>query len=253
MAKFKGEQTSASVGPVIIGDEFEQDGRLSSQWSYEHGYIRNNEAQWYQEDNATVHDGVLDIEGRKGKEHPYTSSSVTTQRSFNFLFGRMEVRAKIPVVSGAWPAIWTLGVKGEWPQNGEIDIMEFYRPKSTPSILANACWGGTKRWSAVWDSEVIPLSHFIEKDVDWKDKFHVWRMDWDSIAIKIYLDDELLNVIELDQTFNQRYGGNCDNPFRTQPAYILLNLAMGAQGGEIDESALPMHYLVDYVRVYKKN
>ena len=77
-------------------------------------------------------------------------------------------------------------------------------------------------------------------------------MDWDEQAIRIYLDDELLNEIPLSKTINEGTKAKGFNPF-TQEQYILLNLAMGGNnGGPIDDTALPMRYEVDYVRVYQK-
>ena len=259
---------------LVWSDEFEVDGRPSKDWTFERGFKRNQELQWYQSQNAWVKDGCLVIDGRKEhRKNPlyeagssdwrrnrefieYTSSSLTTRLGFQFLYGRVEVRAKIPVASGSWPAIWLLGNKWEWPQNGEIDMMEYYIKDGVPSILANACWGSTERWKAVWDSVVMPFSHFTEKDPDWADKFHIWRMDWDKDFIRLYLDDELLNEIDLSKTVNGGYGGNHETPFsNTIPGfkhYILLNLALGSNGGEPDCSQFPLRYLIDYVRVYQK-
>ena len=258
---------------LVWSDEFDVEGKPSTEWSYESGFVRNEELQWYQSDNAYVKDGCLVIEGRKecfNNPHyeagsndwrknrefiHYTSSSLTTRFSQQFLYGRFEIRAKIPVASGAWPAIWLQGNKWEWPNNGEIDIMEFYIKDGQSSILANACWGSPKRWKGVWDSAVIPFTHFTEKDPYWAEKFHVWRMDWDKDFIRIYLDDELLNEIDLSKTQNQGYDGNTENPFANDVAgfkhYLLLNLAIGSNGGEPDDSQFPLCYYIDYVRVYQ--
>ena len=258
---------------LVWSDEFDVDGRPSKDWTYERGFVRNQELQWYQAENAYVKDGCLVIEGRREhRRNPnyqagssdwrknrefieYTSSSLTTRLSFQFLYGRVEVRAKIPVVSGSWPAIWLLGNKWEWPQNGEIDMMEYYIKDGIPSILANACWGSDERWKAVWDSEVIPFTYFTEKYPDWADKFHIWRMDWDKDFLRLYLDDELLNEIDLSQTINGGYQGNHENPFsNTIPGfkhYLLLNLALGSNGGKPAITQFPLHYYIDYVRVYQ--
>ena len=243
---------------LVWSDEFDTDGRPSKDWTYEQGFQRNQEAQWYQRQNAYVKDGCLVIEGRREhRRNPnymagsndwrtnrefieYTSSSLTTRLSQQFLYGRFEIRAKIPTATGAWPAIWLLGNKWEWPQNGEIDIMEYYIKNGKPSILANACWGSDQRWNAVWDSEVIPITHFTDKDPEWADKFHVWCMD---------------NEIDLSKTQNGGYGGNRENPFANHVPgfkhYLLLNLALGGNGGEPDISQFPLRYYIDYVRVYQ--
>lgn len=255
---------------LVWSDEFNRDGKPdTAYWNYEQGFVRNYEDQWYQPDNAWQTGGLLVIEGRKerlanpeynagsddwrhGREFAeYTSASLNTAGKVDFLYGRLEVRARIPVGGGAWPAIWTLGNDMEWPSCGEIDIMECYPVDGEPSILANAAWGRDRRFDAEWDSSHTPLSHFTAKDKDWASKFHVWRMDWDETAIKLYLDDELLNSIPLSETANGSIG-NHTNPFK-RPQYVLLNLAIGGNnGGKIDDSVMPMRYEIDYVRIYKK-
>lgn len=254
---------------LMWSDEFSQDGRLDTTfWNYEQGYARNEELQWYQSENAYCKGGFLIIEARREQRtNPLykvgardwrrsrkfiecTSSSVTTSGKMEFQYGRLEVRARIPVAKGAWPAIWTLGSSMEWPSNGEIDIMEFYRIKGIPHILANVAWGTNKRWEAKWDSQATPFSHFLEKNPDWASEFHVWRMDWDEKAIRLYLDGELLNETLLSETINGKLGKG-KNPFR-QPHYILLNLAVGGiNGGADSPQAYPMRYEIDYVRVYQ--
>lgn len=262
----------AQAWKLVWSDEFNVDGRVDSNtWNYEVGFKRNHEDQWYQQANAYCKDGCLVIEARKEKKlrkNPdydknsqrwprtvenikYTSASVNTAGKKEFLYGRVEVRAKIPTASGAWPAIWLLGRGMDWPSNGEIDVMEFYRKQGVPHILANACWGTDKPWTAKWNSKAVPFSHFTDRDPQWAEKFHVWRMDWDEQSIKLYLDDELLNEIRQDQAVNGKLG-NGEQPFK-KPQYLLLNLALGGDnGGAIDDAALPMKYLIDYVRVYQK-
>lgn len=257
---------------LVWSEEFNNDGDYNREvWEAERGFVRNHEAQWYQEENAYQKGGCLVIEAKKERRNnptyktegrrdwrserefiEYTSSSLTTRRSFSFLYGRLEVRAKIPKGGGAWPAIWLLGKDMPWPSCGEIDVMEYYRIKGIPHILANAAWGNNQQYSAVWDSKVIPFSHFTEKDPQWAEKFHIWRMDWNAEAIRIYLDDELLNEIPLSQTVNGSIGQHL-NPFM-RPQYLLLNLAIGGDnGGRIDDGAMPMRYEIDYVRVYQQD
>lgn len=275
----------AQDGPqwkLVWSDEFNGDGPYDATiWEPERGFVRNHEAQWYQGENAFRQNGCLVIEGRKvatttpnptfrkegttgegsqGRRRndwrtsretiDYTSSSLTTRRSFSFLYGRLEVRAKIPTAGGSWPAIWLLGKGLPWPSCGEIDVMEYYRIKGVPHILANAAWGDDGN-RAVWNSKKIPFTHFTDRDRQWAEKFHIWRMDWTPDAMRIYLDDELLNDIPLSTTVNGEAGQHV-NPF-TRPQYILLNLALGGDnGGEIDDSAMPMRYEIDYVRVYQQ-
>lgn len=256
---------------LVWSDEFDCFGRPDeSKWCYEEGFLRNREDQWYQRDNAFCADGLLVIEGRKEhKPNPmyvkgssdwrcsreyieYTSSCITTSHKMSFAYGRLEVRARIPVGKGAWPAIWLLSDDLPWPDGGEIDVMEFYRYRGVPSVLANACWRSEDPNNPNWNTCAYPISKWTDIYPEWPTEFHVWRMDWDDKYIRIYLDDELLNETDLSGTVNDAGPHKGLNPFK-KPMYILLNLALGGSGGlDIKDEALPMRYEVDYVRVYSK-
>ncbi|BBE19179.1 laminarinase [Aquipluma nitroreducens] len=251
---------------LVWDDEFNSNGKPNPDfWKYEKGFVRNEELQWYQEENATCSNSALIIEGRREEiQNPkfkvgsqdwranretahYTSASINTRGQKQWLYGRFEIRARIDTAMGSWPAIWTLGVAKQWPSNGEIDLMEFYRVNNVPTILANVAWGTDKQYVAKWDTERIPFAHFLAKDPECTKKFHIWRMDWTKESIKLYLDDELLNTTLLSETINP----DGFNPF-TQPHYLLLNLALGGNGGNPDRSKFPIKYEVDYVRVYQE-
>lgn len=264
--------TNAQEYQLVWSDEFDGNGVLDeNKWTYEEGFVRNHEDQWYQKENAYRQNGMLVIEcdkldtlrlnpwydensdawNRRRKHIRYTSACVTTKDRFSFTYGRMEVKARIPVAYGAWPAIWTLGNQREWPSCGEIDVMEYYRIDNVSHVLANVAWGNDKRWDAVWNSVKTPYQHFLDKDSFWHSSFHVWRLDWDKDAIRIYLDDELLNETPVKSTVNGSIGDHV-SPFNF-PQYILLNLALGGDnGGRIDDNAFPMRYEIDYVRVWQR-
>jgi beta-glucanase (GH16 family) len=266
---YKPDKSSPAVltGMTLVwNDEFNKDGRPDpSNWRYEMGFVRNQELQWYQEGNALCSGGVLLIEGRREKvKNPgfiqgsqnwqssrefavYTSASIQTRGFRQWQFGRFEIRARIDTAHGSWPAIWTLGVEKEWPSNGEIDIMEFYRIKDVPTILANFAWGSGIRFTGKWVDLKKPLSDFTENDPAWTKKFHIWRMDWDNKSIKLFLDDKLLNEVSLSETINP----DGFNPF-LQPHYLLLNLAIGANGGYPGSAQFPIKYEIDYVRIYQR-
>jgi beta-glucanase (GH16 family) len=157
------------------------------------------------------------------------------------------VRARVDTTLGSWPAIWTLGINQRWPLNGEVDVMEFYRVNNVPTILANTAYGRNQNGGPVWNTKRLELSHFIARDKDWPKKFHIWRMDWSEDSINLYLDDELLNTTLLKNTLNP----DGFNPFQ-QPHYLLLNLAIGSNGGDPAHAKYPIKYEVDYVRYYQK-
>ena len=263
-------QTEKDGWKLVWNDEFDVDGRPDAKkWDYERGFVRNYEMQWYAPENAFVRDGKLVIEARpadfpcpayrEGNKNwrnsrekvQWTSASLITKGKYTFQYGRLEVRARIPVCMGAWPAIWLLGTEHPWPANGEIDVLEYYQHKGVPTILANACWAGDTEEDAEWDSSYTPLSHFTERDPAWAERFHVWCMDWDKDFIRLYLDDELLNEIDLKRTINGKSRGTGINPFHYQQ-YLLLNLALDTRVKELTPADFPMRYEVDYVRVYQK-
>ncbi|MEO8563706.1 MAG: glycoside hydrolase family 16 protein [bacterium] len=257
---------------LVWSDEFDGEGPVDpAHWGFENGFVRNQELQWYQPANATRRGGILVIEGRREhKPNPryvapsadaassavpanrrgwanrelieYTSSSINTRGKHAWLYGRFEMRAKIDVRTGSWPAFWTLGTCGPWPANGEVDIMEYY----DDTLLFNVAWGGAS--GAVWNSTKVRRDRM---PADWAERYHVWRMDWDERYIRLYLDDTLMTTQDLTATINAPHIAARPNPFH-EPAYILVNQAMGGQhGGDPAKSALPLRYEVDYVRVYQ--
>ena len=247
---------------LVWADEFNAYGPPDSRrWNFETGFARNEEAQWYQPHNAWCRNGLLTIEARRElKANPnyqagsgdwkrkrpfaqYTSSSLSTNGLRAWRYGRFEMRARIDTRSGLWPAFWTVGAQGEWPSNGEIDIMEFYRGH----ILANVAWGTERRWNAKWDSTSTPLSQL--GGPDWSTKFHVWRMDWNQKAIRLYVDNRMLNETLLKDTINS--DSEKRNPFHS-PQFIILNLAVGGMnGGDPSATQFPAKYEIDYVRVFQ--
>jgi beta-glucanase (GH16 family) len=249
---------------LVWADEFARDGAPDpTRWTYERGFVRNQELQWYTPDNARVAGGLLVIEARRERvPNPsfvagsadwrrsrdaaeYTSSSLLTRGLHSWQYGRFEMRARIDTRDGLWPAFWTLGVEGAWPHNGEIDIMEYYRGV----LLANVAWGGERRSHAIWADTRTPLAAF--NDPQWSTAFHTWRMDWDARAIALSVDGKRLNQVELSRTINQ--DGTNRSPFH-QPHYLLVNLAVGGtQGGDPSKTAFPARFEVDYVRVYQRS
>lgn len=247
---------------LVWSDEFDKDGPPDPQkWKYEKGFVRNEELQWYQEDNAWCEKGLLIIEGRKEvKANPdyqagsnswrrkrenieYTASSINTSGKQSWKYGRFVMRGKIDISPGLWPAWWTLGVNGRWPANGEIDIMEYYKNK----LLANIASIGSDR-RAEWYSKTVPIDSLGGSE--WANRFHTWRMDWDETSISLFVDDSLLNKVDLNKLVNK--DGSNINPFH-QPHYMLLNLAIGGMnGGDPSHTKFPNRLEVDYVRVYQK-
>lgn len=267
--------TTAPAPPgyhLVWSDEFSADGPLNpADWSFEKGFVRNNELQFYQPANASCKAGILTIEARREKVPnlgydpaskdwrrsrqfaDYSSASATTRNHHAFLYGRFEIRARIDTRQGSWPAFWTLGAAQPWPACGEVDIMEFY--KST--LLANVAWQGKNNQPA-WHTVKTPLKQFTDADPDWSTRFHTWRMDWDEKHIALSVDDQLLNTTDLTTTLNTpttRPGTPAAEPYNPfhHPMYLLLNLAIGSNGGDPAPTPFPLKYEIDYLRIYQKN
>jgi beta-glucanase (GH16 family) len=246
---------------LVWSDEFDKDGPPDpAKWSYETGFVRNNELQWYQPENAWCEKGMLIIEGRREqKKNPnfeagnanwknsrefaeYTSASINTRGKASWKYGRFEMRARIDTRAGLWPAFWSLGIEGRWPNNGEVDIMEYYKN----TLLANLIWAGQTPGRTASFTKRKPVTSFA--DPDWSSKFHLWRMDWDENRIVITVDGEVLNESDLNQAANP----DGSNGYR-QAQYILLNLAIGGNaGGDPSATKFPARFEVDYVRIYQK-
>lgn len=262
-----GRMPSLAGYSLVWADEFDRQGPPDpASWTFETGFVRNGEMQWYQPDNAYVQGGLLVIEARRErKPNPdfgnpdvaaefgqrrqirYTSASVTTRGLREWRYGRFEIRARIRPERGLWPAIWTLGSEGRWPARGEIDLMEYY----DDSILANFAWAGADHSRPVWKAVRKPLRDLTD-DPAWGEQFHTWVMDWSEDEITLWLDGRLMNRLRLDDVRNGGAEGRLPHPFR-QPHYLLLNLALGGEkGGPLADTGFPSRYEIDYVRVYQR-
>ena len=243
---------SPTPGPaswsLVFADEFDSAGAPDpAKWGYELGYIRNNEKQYYtsRAENVRAEGGNLLIEGRKEayQGFGYTSASINTRGRFEFLYGRVEVRAKLPAGTGTWPAIWMLGTNISqvgWPTCGEIDIMENvgFDPLRIHSSVHTAAYNhtiGTQKTASVTIANPA-------------DDFHVYAMEWSADQIAGFVDGQQYF------TFRNEGTGSRTWPF-DKPQYLLVNLAIGGSwGGQkgIDDSRFPYRYLVDYVRIYQQ-
>ena len=191
----------------------------------------------------------------------YTSASLTTRGRRSFLYGRIEARMRIDIREGMWPAFWSVGAGTDghpprpWPDCGELDIMEFFRR----TLLANAAFGSAAPSKAQWRDSKAPIErvaaqspgHYADAEA-WARDFHVWGMEWDERRIVFRCDGRQMNAVDLDRTFNARpdADGIARNPLR-EPQRLILNLAVGATGGDASTSAFPARLEVDWVRAYR--
>jgi beta-glucanase (GH16 family) len=232
---------------VTWADEFDTNGAPDpAKWTYDVGGSGwgNNELEYYTNtiNNAVIKDGVLTITAKKESLNGmnYTSSRMVSKNGSDMLYGRVEVKAKLPAGRGTWPAIWMLPndyAYGAWPNSGEIDIMEHvgYDPNKVHFSVHNQLYNGGNAKTSTLE---IPTA-FTE--------YHLYRADWTPTSIKGYYDDQLVF------TYTNDGKGSAGWPF-DKPFHVLLNLAIGGNWGGVqgvDDSIFPVSMQVDYVHFYK--
>lgn len=232
-------------------EEFNYTGKPdASKWSYavgDNGW-GNNELENYTDNpkNARVENGNLIIEALKeesGKQH-YSSARLITKGKADFLYGKFEIRAKLPQGRGTWPAIWML-FSGEsygntgWPDNGEIDIMEhvgFDQNRIHGNIHTKA-FNHAIKTNKGNDTLLVNVS----------DDFHIYSCEWTPDQVSILVDGKSYFQFNRETTYGWQ-----EWPF-DKPFHLILNLAVGGNwGGQkgVDDSIFPQKMLVDYIRVY---
>lgn len=236
---------------LVWHDEFDSPVLDESKWKYDTGYIRNKEHQYYTKNrskNLRIEDSKLIIEAHREK-YDYgngiatcTSAEITTQGKASWKYGRFEIKAKVPMGRGTWPAIWMMGTdisKIGWPRCGELDIMEYvgYNPGVFHFTLHGTKNGEYARAGAQTFKTSIP-----------EERLAVFAIEWDEEGICYFIDETMV--------CEYKRGENIDMepyPFDKE-MFLLLNLAIGGTWGGlegIDESIFPARYEIDYVRVYQ--
>lgn len=257
----KTEATPNDTIPVPDGwalvwhDEFDVNTLDTNHWEYEVNAEGggNNELQYYTDSskNSYISNGRLVIQALKetytGSEgtREYTSARVRSLNHGDWLYGRFEIRAKLPIGKGLWPAIWMLPSDwkyGGWAASGEIDIMELIGSDSKTVY-------GTLHYGGVWPKNVQSGSSFTLTQGSFYGDFHVFSLEWDSSEFRWYVDDSLY----LKQTQWNSAGAPYPAPFN-QRFHLILNLAVGGNWpGNPDATTLfPQTMEVDYVRIFKK-
>ena len=245
---------------LVWADEFDTNGAIdAAKWYHQTqlpqgGSWYNGEVQHYTNriENSSVNNGFLDITAIKenftdqGETKQYTSARLNSK--FAFTYGRVDVRAKLPFGDGTWPAIWTLGKNINedggywdnqygtvgWPACGELDIMEHgLHPTNQVSVAIHtpSSYGSTVNTS-------------IQTLADVANNFHVYSMNWSPDQITFLIDGVGF------YTYNPAVKNDDTWPFYLEQ-YLLLNIAMGGNGGAIDSNFSQSSMVIDYVRVYQ--
>jgi beta-glucanase (GH16 family) len=254
-------EVASSDYVLVWADEFEVDGGLCED-NWHHQTQLPNGDSWYNGElqhytnrleNTFVQGGNLHIVAkRESFTHQERTKQFTSARlnsKFAFTYGGVDVRAKLPAGSGTWPAIWTLGqnivelggfwteTSGTtgWPACGEIDIMEHwgYEPDVVHgSIHTTSSSGATVNTKTVLINDVST-------------NFQMYSLIWTLESLQFLVNDELF------YSYKPSEKNSANWPFDA-PQYILLNIAMGGIGGDIDPLFSESEMEIDYVRIYQR-
>lgn len=217
---------------LVFGDEF-NDQYLSTKWATQLRWGRHNppELQYYAPDAFELQDGLLRIkaERRMVEDQNYTSGVIASFSTFNFQFGYVEMRARVPVGKGLWPAFWLLDSSESGV--GEIDILEIlgHEPNTVYMTLHYPDANGKS------ESE---QGKFVGPD--FSAGFHTFAVDWRKDSIVWYVDGV------------ERYRLTKNVP--QAPMYIIANLAVGGEwpGSPSVNTGFPAYFAIDYIRVYQQ-
>jgi beta-glucanase (GH16 family) len=250
-------QCAQISGCVLVwADEFDGSDVDPSKWTFQLGDGTdvglppgwgNNELQYYLAENATVADGRLTITAREesmGGLH-YTSARMRSLGKGDWTFGRIEMRAKMPIGRGLWPAFWMLpsdSIYGGWAASGEIDIVEYIG--SQPYRIL-----GTIHYGGAWPFNVYASSNYFLPSGTFHDDFHVFAVEWELGEIRWYVDG--IPYGRRTNWFSS--GGAFPAPF-DKDFHVLLNVAVGGNlpGAPDGMTVFPQELVVDYVRVYQR-
>ena len=234
---------------LVWQDEFNGTELSSADWNYETGGSGwgNNELEYYTSGNKNAYllNGNLVIEAKKEDmgDRNYTSARITTAGKREFKYGRIDIRARLPVQTGMWPALWMLGndigSKG-WPYCGEIDIMELVG-KNPKQVV------GSFHWKNDDASEGTINNRYDLTTGDFSQDFHLYSLVWGKDQYQILIDNKVY-VTAKASDIKAAY-----NPFN-HPFYLIFNVAVGGDwpGSPDGSTSFPQKMLVDYVRVYQQ-
>ena len=237
---------------LIWNDEFDADAGSpvnADYWTCQlggHGW-GNNEWEFYTDrpENVTHSgDGYLIITAREEEYqgNAYTSARCNTMDKVEFAFGRIEARIDLPNGQGIWPAFWMLGAdypEVDWPESGEIDIMEYYGQDSR-SILGTLHGPGYSGGGGLSARYIFDEPAAID--------YHIYGVEWEPEVIRWYVDGELYFTLTPQSLYKKEW--IFDKDF-----FLLINIAVGGNlpGYPDDTTVFPQEMLIDWIRVYQRN
>ena len=230
---------------LVWEDDFNGKELDLTKWSYDYGENWfHNELQAYTNNSRNVYlkDGMLHLKAIKEtyKNKNYTSGRIFTRYTASWMYGRFEARMKMPSGQGMWPAFWMLPVWLDWPQYGEIDVMEYLGHQPTTQY-------GTMHYAKDY-FHLNSRGGIYKSPRMLNESFNVYATEWLQDEIKLYFNDIMYFSLKKSQIKEGELW-----PFEGIPFYIILNLAVGGNwpGPPDNTTVFPQEFLVDYVRIYQ--
>ncbi|MBY0116809.1 carbohydrate binding domain-containing protein [Paenibacillus xylanexedens] len=246
---------------LVWNDEFNGPAIDSSKWTVQDtGLVYNNEMQYYSPDNTRItkdqNRSVLQIEAKKGPKNgkDYSSGKLISMGKGDWTYGKVVVRAKLPIEKGMWPAIWMMPTDeahyGGWPASGEIDIMELIGGKESNNKVYSTLHYDSVKPDGSHGHDQGSLT--LQKGETFADDYHDFQVEWLPGMIRFYVDGKLHHEVTNWQTkaAGQPEYYTFPAPF-DRPFYLILNLAVGGDWPGAPESNFTSEKMnVDFVRVY---
>ena len=237
-----GEKKTEKGYTILWEENFEDSTKLDANWSK----IPRGESDWdnYMSDYDGLYEiksGKLVLKGIKNTvlpedDVPYLTGGVYTKGKRTFGYGRLEVKAQLVGSRGAWPAIWLLPKDQEWPQGGEIDIME--RLNNDKYVYQTIHSDYTVN-QGIKDTPKSSIAAHINPD-----NYNVYAVELYADSVRYFVNDTHTFTyprIETDKTGQFPFG---DNEF-----YLLIDMQLGGNWvGSVNEQDLPTEMHIDWVR-----
>ena len=241
---------------LIWSDEFNGSSLDTAKWIHDIGTGSqyglygwgNSELQYYQPQNTVLDSGSVKIIANVepngivdswNNTMYYSSSKITTKGTFDFRYGKVEARIKTIDGQGFWPAFWMLPTGGNWPCDGEIDVMEQWGSDGSSNTTTGAAHVGTCPGISNYQSSSNVIS-----SGSYADNFHTYSIQWHPDQITWYVDN-----IQFLQVTPSSYPNNTW-PFNSNNWYLMFNLAITSSGPNLN-TVFPSQIEIDYVRVYE--
>lgn len=251
------QSTDKKEWKLIWHDEFNGKQLNSAKWNIlTRETSKHDELQFYIPEEVYLFNGNMRIQSSKrdyGNKH-YTSGRVDTKDKLSVTYGRFEIRGKLPVGQGMWPAYWLYPQNRDWameyimkeavangkentipelrPWYTEIDIMEYlgHEPKVFYATFHYCSFKG----------DVKSSSGRYTPDFSFADDFHVYVLEWEAEAIKWFVDGKLVHTVTEGVPHT--------------PHFLILNTAVGGSwpGNPDSTTIFPQYHDIDYVRVYQR-